>query len=151
MLRVSFLALGAACLGRLSGSTQTLALSRQRSLIGPGTFQDRLGKGLGLKWVSFSLPSVQQSWSSGWNRRPVQSSPGVWYHITSVFSRTRLLHFIEAAARGGLGSWHLQCPLLSRRMAWERARSGWLVSRSGPNYLAALAQKMSPAHYQAQT
>lgn len=33
-----------------------------------------------------------------------------------------------------------KCLLLSKRMVWERARSGWLASRSGLHNLAGFAQ-----------
>lgn len=33
-----------------------------------------------------------------------------------------------------------KCLLLSKTMVWERARSGWLASRSGLHNLAGLAQ-----------
>lgn len=50
----------------------------------------------------------------------------------------------QKLARRGLGSWHLKCLLLSRMMVWERARRGWLASRSGLNNLAGLAQSNEP-------
>lgn len=35
-----------------------------------------------------------------------------------------------------------KCFLLSKTMVWERARSGWLASRSGLHNLAGLAQSI---------